>query len=285
MKKQQEHIRQFKLNPDTDTGVLIAPMHEGITASHNITDMHRDDHYSLMFAFNGTYHFRIDFEDVMMKGPFILKIAPGQVHQLIEVSDQSGWLLAIEEFVLEPELQHYLLTGLSRPLLLKDAHDLLTRIQSIMELAFDLQSHSPDVFTHKSILFLINALFCLLISASENKEVSESKETRGHIIEQDFLQLLKKHYKDWKKPGQYASALSITTSHLNDILRNTTGLSTSMHIQQHNILEAKRLLYFTDLEVREIAFKLGYDDGVYFGKLFKKVTHTTCLAFRKQFRD
>jgi len=285
LKKQQEHISQFKLAADTNTGLLIAPMREGITAGHNITDVHRDDHYSLMFAFQGNYHFRIDFEDVIIKAPFVLKIAPGQVHQLIEVNGPGGWVLAIEEFVLEAELQHYLLTGLSRPISLKDAANLLTRIQTIMELAFDLQSHSPDVFTHKSILFLINSLFCLLISASENKEDPDAKETRGHITEQAFLQLLKKHFKDWKKPGRYASELSITTSHLNDILRATTGRSTSMHIQHYNILEAKRLLYFTDLEVREIAFKLGYDDGVYFGKLFKKVTQYTCLEFRRQFRD
>ncbi|ACU61235.1 AraC family transcriptional regulator [Chitinophaga pinensis] len=285
MKKQQKHIPQFKLTEDASTGVLIAPMHEGIKAGHNITDAHRDDHYSLMFAFTGHYHLKIDFEDLIATAPFVLKIAPGQVHQLIKSSDHSGWVLAIEEFVLEPELQHYLLTGLSHPILLQDAHDLLTRIQAVMKLAFDLQSHSPDVFTQKSILFLVHALFCLLMSAAENKELSDAKETRGHITEQAFLQLLKKHFKDWKKPGQYASALSITTSHLNDILRETTGLSTSMHIQHHIILEAKRLLYFTDLEVREIAFKLGYDDGVYFGKLFKKVTHYTCLEFRKQFRD
>lgn len=50
-------------------------------------------------------------------------------------------------------------------------------------------------------------------------------------------------------------------------------------------MEAKRLLYFTDNTVKEIAYEVGYDEPVYFGKLFKKITKLTPLEFRKKFRD
>jgi AraC family transcriptional regulator, transcriptional activator of pobA len=83
----------------------------------------------------------------------------------------------------------------------------------------------------------------------------------------------------------YASALSITVSHLNDTIKELTNFPVSIHIQNASILEAKRLLYFSDNSIKEIGYEIGYDDAVYFGKLFKKITSLTPLQFRQQFRD
>ena len=36
------------------------------------------------------------------------------------------------------------------------------------------------------------------------------------------------------------------------------------------MLEAKRLLYHSDMQIQEIAFKVGYDDIQSFSRFFKK---------------
>lgn len=46
------------------------------------------------------------------------------------------------------------------------------------------------------------------------------------------------------------------------------------------MLEAKRLLLFTDKQAQEIAFELGYDDPAYFSRLFKKYIGVSPLDFR-----
>jgi AraC family transcriptional activator of pobA len=51
------------------------------------------------------------------------------------------------------------------------------------------------------------------------------------------------------------------------------------------ILEAKRLLYYSDKSVKEIAAALGFDDYPYFSRLFTKVTGMTALVFRNKHRD
>ena len=99
------------------------------------------------------------------------------------------------------------------------------------------------------------------------------------------MKLTKEHFKIWKQPAQYAAALSISTAHLNDTVKSLTGSPVSVHIQEASIMEAKRLLYFTANSVKEIAYEVGYEEPVYFGKLFKKVTNLTPLEFRKKFRD
>ena len=88
-----------------------------------------------------------------------------------------------------------------------------------------------------------------------------------------------------KSPGAYAAALNISTSYLNEAVKDTTGLPVSYWIQQEVVIEAKRLLYYTDKTVKEIAYELGFDDHAYFSRLFVKAEGITALTFRKQYRE
>ena len=88
-----------------------------------------------------------------------------------------------------------------------------------------------------------------------------------------------------KSPSQYADELNYSLSHLNDSVKITTGFPVSYWIHQQVILEAKRLLYYTDMNVREIAFSLGYEDYTYFSRLFSKVAGMSPNAFRRKFHE
>lgn len=52
-------------------------------------------------------------------------------------------------------------------------------------------------------------------------------------------------------------------------------------IQERIILEAKRLLLHSELNVNQIGYRLGFDDPSYFVKYFKKYTHQSPSEFRK----
>lgn len=49
-------------------------------------------------------------------------------------------------------------------------------------------------------------------------------------------------------------------------------------------MEAKRLLYYSQLTVKEIAHDLGYEDHSYFSRMFRKVTGVSAITFRDQYR-
>jgi AraC-like DNA-binding protein len=141
----------------------------------------------------------------------------------------------------------------------------------LLDLIEQIQSGTPDPYTGKSILTLLVALLTILVGKIVTTGAgTKTKESRGTFLTNSFTQLLKQHYKTWKQPARYATELSISVAHLNDTVKGITGTSVSAHIQQYSVLEAKRLLYFTDLSVKEIGYALGYDEPVYFGKLFKK---------------
>jgi AraC-like DNA-binding protein len=106
--------------------------------------------------------------------------------------------------------------------------------------------------------------------------------SRYSVITQSFRDLLSQYYKEDKSPAGYADRLHLSVNYLNEAVRAETGLPVRHWIQHTVMLEAKRLLYYTPLSVKEVAHTLGYDDHAYFTRLFTKVIGTSPLAFRRQ---
>jgi len=73
-------------------------------------------------------------------------------------------------------------------------------------------------------------------------------------------------------------------SYLNEAVKETTGFTVSHWIQQQIMLEAKRLLYYSECSAKEIAHELGYEDHTYFSRLFKKTVGRTPIEFRGLYR-
>ncbi|RAJ97829.1 AraC-like DNA-binding protein [Larkinella arboricola] len=80
----------------------------------------------------------------------------------------------------------------------------------------------------------------------------------------------------------YADQLAVHVNHLNKILKETTGLTTTDLISGRIIQEAKILLRQTDWTIAEIADSLGFADVAHFAKFFKRETSFAPGAFRLQ---
>ena len=78
----------------------------------------------------------------------------------------------------------------------------------------------------------------------------------------------------------YASRLSIHVNHLNKVLKENTGKTTTELISQRLINEAKILLKETDWNISEIAYSLGFEELAHFSNFFKKQTTLTPMSFR-----
>lgn len=79
----------------------------------------------------------------------------------------------------------------------------------------------------------------------------------------------------------YADQLSVHVNHLNQVLKETTGKTTSQLISARIIREAKILLKQTSWNISEIAYCLGFGEVAHFSNFFKKHTTYTPAAFRK----
>lgn len=83
-----------------------------------------------------------------------------------------------------------------------------------------------------------------------------------------------------RTPADFASQLAIHVNYLNRALKKTTGKTTSEHIAERLLAEAKALLKHTDWNIAEISQALGYQDQSHFNIFFKKHTQYSPSEFR-----
>lgn len=100
-----------------------------------------------------------------------------------------------------------------------------------------------------------------------------------------FSQLVESHYIQHHNVAEYASMLNITPKALSKKISRHSNKSPNDIIKDRIILEAKRLLIHTDLTVKEIGYKLGYEDPAYFVRLFTNQTDISPLLFRKKYAE
>jgi AraC family transcriptional activator of pobA len=81
-------------------------------------------------------------------------------------------------------------------------------------------------------------------------------------------------------PKDYANRLAVHVNHLNKVLKEVTGSTTTEIISSRVIQEAKILLRQTSWSVADIAYSLGFEDVAHFSHYFKKQTAANPLAFR-----
>jgi AraC-like DNA-binding protein len=78
----------------------------------------------------------------------------------------------------------------------------------------------------------------------------------------------------------YADRLAVHVNHLNKVLKENTGKTTTAIISNRIVQEAKILLRQTDWNVSQIAYTLGFEEVAHFSNFFKKQTSLPPVAFR-----
>jgi AraC-like DNA-binding protein len=119
------------------------------------------------------------------------------------------------------------------------------------------------------------------------KHIANATNAAGRISSL-FIELLERQFPiendsqliKLKAPVDFANALDIHVNHLNKVLKETTGRSTTEIINGRIMEEAKILLKQTKCNVSEIAFALGFDEVAHFSNFFKKHTGHSPLKYR-----
>lgn len=139
-----------------------------------------------------------------------------------------------------------------------------------------LRGRSDNAEFARAMVTAIVTLFCDAVMPSD----SGGSDRYASIVLR-LKCLMDKRLTEEKSPAAYASMLNISGVYLNEAVKAVTGTSVSDFIRGQVTVNAKRQLMHTNLNVREIAASLGYDDYSYFTRLFKKATGMTPTDFRK----
>lgn len=130
-----------------------------------------------------------------------------------------------------------------------------------------------------------------LIHAGQKLKPVKSTDTASNAasrISSLFIELLERQFPvenetqviQLKTPVDFATTLGIHINHLNKVLKETSGKSTTEIVNGRIAEEAKILLKQTQWNVSEIAYALGFDEVAHFSNFFKKQTTLSPMKFR-----
>ncbi|WP_158796446.1 AraC family transcriptional regulator [Pedobacter sp. L105] len=275
------------LKERTNLGFHLKRLNQGeiIKDYAEILKAHRDDHYNFFIQENGSDLMMVDFNEVRLTGNQLYYILPLQVHHRILKDVVNGWFIAVDTALITAECRNVFESSLllQQPYTLsemqsKQCNDLMILIQE-KYLQID-----EDVFQISSIHALLQSFLATAAGCYVGYSGVNIKASRLTQLTSQFKALLVKNLCLKKSPSDYAAMLNVSEAYLSEALKKTTGFPVSYWIHQEVMMEAKRLLYYSQQTVKEIAHHLGYSDHSYFSRSFRKITGLSAVAFRDQYR-
>lgn len=114
--------------------------------------------------------------------------------------------------------------------------------------------------------------------------------TRKDEITNDFFKIMEQHFDDILNERvnhmyhikDFAALLHIDPRHFSNTIKLTTGKSPCDHVEERVIIEAKKMLDNDKLSIKDICYKLTYNEPTNFSKFFKAMEGMTPLQYRKQ---
>ncbi len=261
-------------------GLEIMRLPEGADAAAD--GLHRDDHYNFLVLETGTMEFMVDFQNIALAAGEIYFIKPGQVHRRLSHKGATGWFLAPDISLLSPHIRNVFESSFNRSQAASPDQSVFIQAVSIINLIYRRSTDtSPrDIHYATATTSLFRSFLNILAGCHYKDRPEELFLTRPEQLRNSFKNLVAANFKTLKTPSEYAARLHVSVNYLNEVVKRSTGFSVSYWILHEVIFEAKRLLVYTNRDVKEIAWELGYIDPAYFSRLFKKHAGQSPLSFR-----
>jgi len=180
IQKNKPFIKEYSLPENTWSGISVIDMEEKKT-EHDIFNPHRDSHYLLVISNSGRFNLMVDFENITIEGSAFILIAPGCVHQILEIIDPKGWAISFDGSAIHKEtstLHHELF---NKPFLLSNDDFLSHQLFTISKLLLDLQA-SDRISSKQAKHCLLNALINLIGNQNSIEHTSNNRITRKKAI-------------------------------------------------------------------------------------------------------
>lgn len=104
-----------------------------------------------------------------------------------------------------------------------------------------------------------------------------------HYVDQ-ILVLIDQNYDRKITVHEIASALALDRSYLHRIFKDKMGVSIKDYLLQVRMNSACKMLLNSDLSVGDVGRSVGYDDELYFSRLFRKKMNMSPTAYRQTYR-
>ncbi|MCC8188322.1 MAG: AraC family transcriptional regulator [Bacteroides sp.] len=240
---------------------------------------HKAAFYQILWLTGGKATFRIDFREISVKANEVLIIGAGQVCEFDVVSDYSGRMILFTgdffgvteldaNFLHTSEVLNPIHLNQTVPVCPEFAGRLITLLEG--ELRQPSDAFQPGIAQS----------YLRIILLETERRLTSSYPPVVNDVGRKFYNAVEQHFKESRNTEYYVNLLGINEKSLSREVKTLTGNTPKVYIDSRVILEAKRLLSYSNLSAKEIGFVLGFDEPTNFTKYFRKHTGTTPVQFR-----
>jgi AraC-like DNA-binding protein len=253
----------------------------------NMTRPHRHSFYQILWFRNPGSHF-IDFIEYRFDREAIFFIAKDHIHYFEEGVIPDGLLLHFNTAYLgaalaakESAFLFHLFDSFHRSPMVLPGRDELAEMTSLLKLIAEEYKRPPAAAGNDVIMCLLSALLILGHRCkTQSEEPHHADDKREEALFREFKWHLEQDFATTHHVSHYAALLGVSPQRLSEACRQSTGVSAKTLISERVILEAKRLLCYSEMPISEIAAHVGYDDPLYFSRAFKQAVGSSPRAFR-----
>jgi AraC family transcriptional regulator, transcriptional activator of pobA len=251
---------------------------------------HRHTYHEILFIEEGQGFHEIDFHSYGIQGAGMHFLTPGQVHLLTFSTSFQGYIVAFSEdfytfynpLNLPLSQMPFFQPVRKQPILAlseKDKHYFHNILENMVG------DHLDDSTDQTLIGRYLGVMLhkCAVLSQKQSHAVEAAAIAAPELVGR-FQELVEKNFRQMHEVQQYAQQLAVSPDYLSKITKKFLGIPSQEYILDKLLLEAKRLLVFTSLSSKEIAYHINIEDPSYFSRIFKKKTGLTPNEYREQVR-
>lgn len=258
--------------------------------NNHFDHIQRNNYYSLIWIKKGNGKIKADFSEYLFEENSLLAFSPYQPFMICTSEPIEGIAVffhpdfyCIHMHQKEVSCNGVLFNNIYQPP--------YTYINETAAATFDLiiiqmkeEMLRPELAQYE---LLVSYLKVILITASRLKTEQLQEQTanipnaKEPLILQSLKDAIEENFKTKHSPSHYAEHLNISAKALAKLSKAYFNKTLTDLISERIIIEAKRELYLTNKQVKEIAYELGYDDEHYFSRFFKTNVDVSPQIYRE----
>lgn len=286
----ESRVPTYKLFGETQIWPAPEPVHHETIAARSalyaweITAHSHDNLFQILFLECGRADMTLETRHDALPVPCIVAVPPRRIHGFTFSPDVVGHIVTLPQFLvrellaLSPDLWVELDCACVHRLD-ADAAGFLHLQQSFAR--FCAEYGGSRAGRASMLMAILTEVLVWLARAGARAGVHAGGERFGQRLDR-FHELIDRHFRERRPVSFYAGRLGVSAAQLNNTCRRRTGRSAQQLIHDRLLLEARRLLAYSDLDVAAISYALGFRDPSYFSRFFTRAQGNSPSEFRQR---
>lgn len=160
----------------------------------------------------------------------------------------------------------------------KENLEILNTVLKMLQIEFN----SKDNLQLEMLQMMLKRVLILCTRIYKLQSNYFQKEESNIDIIREYNYLVETHYKEKHSVSHYADMLNKSPKTLANLFKKSGNQTPLFYIKNRIMLEARRLLSYTDKPISEIGYELGFTDVQVFSRFFKNIEGISPTEFKNK---